>query len=170
MNLKLEPYEKGKKPLACQLIRGFWKAHNAYDEPMEEAEADLKEWTKEGHQLFFICLDEKAVGLVHLGSRGAATDWLEDLFVLPEYQGRGIGSEAIRLTEEIVKTYSESLYIEASARNIRAIELYRKLGYDCLNTITVRKDFKPEKFEILRAEKIFEQNVEVKMLRTSSQT
>ena len=78
MNLKLEPYEKGKKPLACQLIRGFWKAHNAYDEPMEEAEADLKEWTKEGHQLFFICLDEKAVGLVHLGSRGAATDWLED--------------------------------------------------------------------------------------------
>ena len=92
MNLKLEPYEKGKKPLACQLIRGFWKAHNAYDEPMEEAEADLKEWTKEGHQLFFICLDEKAVGLVHLGSRGAATDWLEDLFVLPEYQDRGIGS------------------------------------------------------------------------------
>ena len=131
MNLKLEPYEKGKKPLACQLIRGFWKAHNAYDEPMEEAEADLKEWTKEGHQLFFICLDEKTV--------------------------------------EIVKTYSESLYIEASARNIRAIELYRKLGYDCLNTITVRKDFKPEKFEILREEKIFEQNFEVKILRTASQ-
>lgn len=89
---------------------------------------------------------------------------------LPEYQGRGIGSEAIRLTEEIVKTYSESLYIEASARNIRAIELYRKMGYDCLNTITVRKDFKPEKFEILREEKIFEQNFEVKILRTSSQT
>ena len=75
MNLKLEPYEKEKKTLASQLIRGFWKAHNAYDEPMEEAEADLKEWTKEGHQLFFICLDETAVGLVHLGSRGAATGW-----------------------------------------------------------------------------------------------
>ena len=93
-----------------------------------------------------------------------------DLFVLPEYQGRGIGSEAIRLTEEIVKTYSESLYIEAAARNIKAIELYRKLGYDCLNTITVRKDFKPEKFEILREEKIFEQNFEVKILRTSGLT
>ena len=47
---------------------------------------------------------------------------------------------------------------------------YRKLGYDCLNTITVRKDFKPEKFEILREEKIFEQNFEVKILRTSGLT
>ncbi len=30
---------------------------------------------------------------------------------------------------------------EAAARNARAIRLYRRLGYGCLNTITLRKDF-----------------------------
>ena len=165
MNLRLEPYEKEKLTLACQLIQGFWKAHNDYDESMEEAEGDLEEWTKEGHQLYFIYLDETAVGLVHLGSRGVEVDWLEDLFVLPEYQGRGIGSKAIQLTEEIVKTYSEALYIEAAARNVRAIELYRKLGYDCLNTITIRKDFKPEQFEAVRKEQILGQDFEVKTFK-----
>ena len=60
---------------------------------MEEAEADLKEWTKEGHQLFFICLDEKAVGLVHLGSRGAATDWLEDLSSCRNTRAEGSGQK-----------------------------------------------------------------------------
>ena len=36
---------------------------------------------------------------------------------------------------------SEAESIEAAARNEAAIRLYRKLGYNCLNTITLRKDF-----------------------------
>ena len=31
--------------------------------------------------------------------------WLEELFILPEYQGNGFGSEAIHQLEEIVKQY-----------------------------------------------------------------
>ena len=68
-------------------------------------------------------------------------DWLEDIFVVPDYQNRGIGTQTIALVEQLVQSYSSSLYIEASSRNIAAIRLYHKLGYNCLNTITVRKDF-----------------------------
>lgn len=141
---------------ACCLIKRFWLEHNGETQTDAEARADLCAWTAEGHRFFFILPKDGAelspVGFAHLGSRGAAADWLEDLFILPEFQGRGIGSEAIKLLESTVKQYSESMYIEAAARNERAIRLYRRLGYDCLNTITIRKDFEPEKFETLHKE------------------
>ena len=89
--------------------------------------------------IYFIQNDAVNVGFAHLGSRGGKMDWLEDLFILPEWQGHGFGSEAIHQLEEIVKQYSVSLYIEAAARNEAAIRLYRKLGYDCLNTVTFAK-------------------------------
>ena len=62
----------------------------------------------------------------------------------------------------MVKEYSESLYIEVASRNINAIRLYHKIGYDCLNTLTIRKDFKDEKQEVISKEQIFEMEFEVR--------
>ena len=95
------------------------------------------------------------VGFLHLGSRGGACDWLEDVFVKPEHQNQGIGTQAIRLAEEIVRTYSVSMYIEAAARNQQAIRLYHRLGYQCLNTISVRKDFPGFAYDIKRQETLY---------------
>ena len=89
-------------------------------------------------------------------------DWLEDIFVLPEFQGKGIDTRAIRLAEDIVKGYSESLFIEAAARNRDAIRLYQKLGYTCLNTVTVRKDFQPENYETIDTETLFDMDFHIK--------
>ena len=89
-------------------------------------------------------------------------DWLEDIFVLPEFQGKGIGTRAIRLAEDIVKGYSESLFIEAAVRNRDAIRLYQKLGYTCLNTVTVRKDFQPENYETIDTETLFDMDFHIK--------
>lgn len=48
------------------------------------------------------------------------------------------------------------MYIEAAARNKGAIRLYKKLGYNCLNSITVRKDFNPEDFNSISEVKVFD--------------
>ena len=163
MNISLELYTDAQQPTACGLIKKFWLAHNNFEQSDEDSLQDLKNWTAQEHRFYFITADNLAddthptntetpntpsvvqssqiVGFVHLGNRGAEIDWLEDLFVLPEFQSKGIGRRAIALVENIVREYSESLYIEAAARNLRAIALYHELGYDCLNTITVRKDF-----------------------------
>lgn len=144
------------------LIQGFWKAHSHYDQSVEEAKEDLDNWTKTGHVIYFIQDGESNVGFAHLGSRGGKADWLEELFILPEYQGKGFGSEAIRQLEEIVKQYSVSLYIEAAARNEAAIRLYRRLGYDCLNTITIRKDFPGYEYDVVRKENIHGSEFEIR--------
>lgn len=161
MNIQLQLFQK-ETETAISLIQGFWKEHNHYEQSQEEAMADLRDWTRQGHTFYFIRLEEEAVGFLHLGSRGGEIDWLEDLYVMSSHQNQGIGTRAIQLAEERVKEYSESLYIEAAARNERAIRLYRRLGYDCLNTITVRKDFKPENHETIRREQVYGLGFEIK--------
>lgn len=150
----MKSYSQEDKEKTILLIQAFWLAHNDYKMPAEEAKEDLIAWTAKGHTLYLIKLESEIIGLAHMGSRGCEIDWLEDLFILPDYQGQGYGSEAIRLLEGIVKEYSESLYIEIAARNQSAAKLYRKLGYNVLNTITVRKDFKPEQHETISEEVI----------------
>ena len=147
---------------AKDLIRGFWLAHNDYVMPDEEAAEDLAAWTDKGHAFYFILKEETPVGFVHLGSRGAEIDWIEDLFVLPEYQGTGDGSQAITLVVAEVKKYSESVYLEVAARNLGAMKLYHRLGYNCLNTVTLRKDFQPENYEVIRNEDLLGYPLEVK--------
>lgn len=161
MDVKLELY-RGEAQRAIELIVRFWQAHNHETVSKEAAMEDLAAWTAPGHRLYFIRSREETVGFLHLGSRGCEIDWLEDIFVLPEFQRMGIGSAAVRQAEEIVREYSQCLYIEAAARNTAAIRLYRRLGYDCLNTVTVRKDFRPEKYETVSTERLLNLDFEIR--------
>lgn len=161
MKIELIRYSE-EQELAIDLIVNFWKEHNNVIVSYEDANENLREWTREGHVLYFIIVNNEYVGFVHLGSRGCEIDWLEDIFVLPKYQNQGIGTKAIQIVEEMVKEYSESLYIEVASRNINAIRLYHKIGYDCLNTITIRKDFHTEKQNVIGKEKIFDMDFEVR--------
>lgn len=155
--------------IATSLIKDFWKEHNNYAQTLEESLDDLKAWTKEGNRFYFIKRKDQYIGFVHLGSRGCEINWLEDLFVLPEYQGKGIGTYTISLIENIVKEYSDSLYIEAATRNEKAIRLYQKIGYNCLNTITIRKDFQPEQYETISHENIMNLDFEIKKYKKSKE-
>lgn len=144
-------YHSDRKEKAKKLIKNFWRAHNNCEQTDDEALRDLKLWTSEGNSFYFINYDNNTVGFAHLGSRGGEADWLEHLFVEPAYQRQGIATEAIKLIEALVMEYSMSLYIEVAARNIDALKLYYRLGFDTLNTITVRKDFFGDFSEIDKA-------------------
>ena len=157
----------GEKQTAIKLIKGFWKAHNNEDQTDAEALKDLEAWTAEGHRFYFIRLAQEFVGFLHLGNRGGKPDWIEDVFVLPAYQNRGIGTSAIREAIQEIRSYSESVYIEAAARNKGAIRLYRKLGFDCLNTVTLRHDFQAPNFEVLRTETIYDREFEIRRKKQS---
>lgn len=147
------------------LIQGFWLSHSNEVQTDAEALADLKLWSSEGNALYFIMAFGEIVGFVHLGSRGGAIDWLEHVYIKPEHRNKGFGSKAIMCAEEIVRQYSESLYIEAAARNEQAIRLYRRLGYDCLNTISVRKDFQSEHFTTLRTEHLYDASFAIRKVK-----
>lgn len=148
VDIELVLVNESLKEKALSLIKAFWLCHNNEVQTADETLKDYNSWTASGHLFYLIKLGDKCIGFAHLASRGAQIDWLEDLFILPEYQRRGFGSQAVTMLETQVKQYSESLYIEVAARNLPAIKLYRKLGYDCLNTITIRKDFDKDKYNV----------------------
>ncbi len=159
--IQLTKYNNEKEALA-ELIKKFWIAHNDYTPTAEECLEDVQAWTANGHLIYFIQNDTETIGFVHLASRGCRIDWLEDLFILPEYQGHGYGSEALHQTEEIVQSYSDSIYLEVAARNPEALKLYVRNGYNCLNTITIRKDFQPQEYVVTGTETILGHIFEVK--------
>ena len=72
------------------------------------------------------------------------------------------GAEAVRLAEAMVRQYSQSMYVEAAARNEAAIRLYRRLGYDCLNSVTLRKDFPGYDYDVVRTEQVYGERFEIR--------
>ena len=162
----LRPYA-GEEDAAAGLIAAFWLSHSDYVQPREEALDDLHAWTSDGHRLYFLDHNGVTAGFAHLGSRGGEIDWVEELFILPEYQGRGLGAAALEAIGELVRGYSESLYLEVAARNLRALRLYRRVGFDCLNTVTLRRDFHPEEFETVRTDELLGHSFEVRRKRAS---
>lgn len=162
--LQLKKYHSEQTEM-LPLIQGFWLSHSDEVQTDAEALADLTQWSSEGNALYFIVAFDEVVGFLHLGSRGGGIDWLEHLYVKPEHRNKGFGSKAIACAEEIVREYSESLYIEAAARNEQAIRLYRSLGYDCLNSISIRKDFHPERFKSVRTESLYNEPFEIRKIK-----
>ena len=162
--LQLKKYHSEQTEM-LPLIQGFWLSHSDEVQTDDETLADLTQWSSEGNALYFIVAFDEVVGFLHLGSRGGAIDWLEHLYVKPEHRNKGFGSKAIVCAEEIVREYSESLYIEAAARNEQAIRLYRSLGYNCLNSISIRKDFHPERFKGVRTESLYNEPFEIRKIK-----
>ena len=64
------------------------------------------------------------------GSCEKADDFITDLWVLPEYQGRGIGTALLDKIESGIRQRGYSAArLDTHARNIGAIRLYKRLGY-----------------------------------------
>ena len=55
--------------------------------------------------------------------------WLKEFFLLPEFQGRGIGSEIIQRVKSKAKELSKPLRLQPLKENVRAKSLYEKHGF-----------------------------------------
>ncbi len=63
--------------------------------------------------------------------------WIEDLFIKSEYRGLGIGS---RFLEYITAKYPDALLrLEVEEENTRAINMYKKAGFEVLPYMEMKK-------------------------------
>lgn len=98
---------------------------------------------------YVVCMDDKIVGCGSIGSYWGSEveSSLFTIFVLPEYQGKGIGRSIIETLEED-EYFLRAKRIEIPA-SITACQFYRKLGYDYKNGIDKVDDeqlYRLEKF------------------------
>lgn len=98
---------------------------------------------------YMIEREEKPVGYLLVAKTysreaGGPVWWLEELFVLPSFRGKGLGREAFAFIEgEAAREKVKRLRLEAERENDRAISLYKRLGYAPLGYMQMFKEQSP---------------------------
>ena len=131
-------------PLILSFIRGLAEYEHMADEVVA-TENLLQEWIfkKKKAEVIFALEDGKEVGFAlffHNFSTflGRAGIYLEDLFVLPEYRGKGYGRGLIQtLAHVAVERGCGRLEWWCLDWNTPSIEFYRSLGAEAMNEWTV---------------------------------
>lgn len=95
-------------------------------ERMEKVEARLKQ---DFTFYYFICIGQQKVGAIRIVDKKETGNHkrISPLFVLPEYQGKGIAQKAIRLCEEIHGNGNWEL--DTILQEPKNCHLYEKMGY-----------------------------------------
>ncbi len=138
------------------LIIKTLRTTNAKDYSAEYIENDVKAFSPEGvieragwTHFYVVCDKECIVGCGAIGPYWGKEDEssLFNIFVLPEYQGKGVGRKIIE-TLESDEYFLRAKRVEIPA-SITACEFYKKMGYSYKNGIDVIDEeqlFRLEKF------------------------
>lgn len=96
------------------------------NESVEKVEARLKQ---DFTFYYFICIGQQKVGAIRIVDKMEAgkNKRISPIFILPEFQGKGIAQEAIRLCEEIHGNGNWEL--DTILQERRNCHLYEKMGY-----------------------------------------
>lgn len=143
--------------MITELINYHRKLNNSpkeYWQTDEQSIESLKEWNEQG-TVYNVFADNEAVGFFYVKFGGQNVAWLEDLFILESYRGKGIGKAAMKKLDELMALKKvTSMFVDIIPRNESAIKLYRECGFDHLNLIQLRKNYdkrldKKDEVEIL---------------------
>ncbi|QYA48159.1 GNAT family N-acetyltransferase [Nosocomiicoccus ampullae] len=81
-------------------------------------------------QIVFVAEDKgKIVGFINLNETNKPNIYdLTAIYLLPAYQGKGIGTKLIKHSIQEVEVFEE-VFLEVEKSNINAVNFYKKLGF-----------------------------------------
>jgi GNAT superfamily N-acetyltransferase len=102
-------------------------------------------------RVWLICVNESdAVGYVVLAfgyslEFDGRDAFVDELFVLEQHRGRGLGGRALRFVEETCASLGvRALHLEVDRGNARAQAVYRKAGFEDRNNFLLTKRTAPD--------------------------
>ena len=154
--MQIRAFRKEDADEVAQVIARTLRESNSKDYPEDYIEyivashsADELLKASEQRHIYVVCDGERIVGTGGItGYWGSRTESiLLTIFVLPQYQGKGVGRKIIQtLEQDEYALRADRIEIPAS---ITAVEFYRKLGYDYKNGVKELEDgrlYRLEKF------------------------
>ena len=81
---------------------------------------------------FVAVVDDKVVGYAKTLFNGEEKRfYVSSLYILPEYQGKGIGGKLMAAAEEHARSFGvESVWLGVMTQNTQALEWYKKMGFE----------------------------------------
>lgn len=101
---------------------------NPGNESVEKVEARLKQ---DFTFYYFICIGQQKAGAIRVVDKKEAgkNKRISPVFVLPEFQGKGIAQKAIRLCEEVHGNGNGNWELDTILQEPGNCHLYEKMGY-----------------------------------------
>lgn len=84
----------------------------------------------------FVFEDGSVIAGYSMAAKGYSTEyggvciWVEDIYVIPEYRGRGIGTQLFQFLEGRYRDKAVRIRLEVEKNNQRAVECYKKIGFE----------------------------------------
>lgn len=131
----------------AQVIARTLEVSNSRDYSKENIEANIASHSAEiiserakYRHVYVVCDNSRIIGCGAIAEYWGSTteSILLSIFVLPEYQGKGIGKQIIQTLEQD-EYFVRAKRIEIPA-SITAVEFYKKMGYDYKNGIAELDD------------------------------
>jgi len=153
---KIRRFRRGDEVAVAEVICTTLAVSNQKDYPPEFIRENIESHSseviaqraKESH-FYVVTVNGKIIGCGGItGYWGSLTEsYLVSIFVLPDYQGKGIGRKIIETLES--DEYFKRAWRTEVGSSLTAVEFYRKMGYEYKNGIT-----DPDEFHVVRLEKI----------------
>lgn len=153
--MEIRRFEAGDAYAVSELIAQTLRTTNIHDYTEEFIENEVRTltpeyiaWRASWMHFYVVCEGNAMIGCGAIGSYwGSETQSsLFTIFVLPQYQGKGVGRSIIRTLEaDEYALRAQRIEIPAS---ITACGFYRKMGYDYKNGVKT-----PDEEGLLRLEK-----------------
>ncbi|MGD6965832.1 GNAT family N-acetyltransferase [Rossellomorea vietnamensis] len=124
-------------------------------QPPGYASIEMTKYMIDELQYYKIMMDGELVGGIILTIAGNSYGRIDRIFIAPEHQGKGIGSEAIRLIEEKYNTI-RIWDLETSSRQRNNHYFYEKMGYETVFQNEEEYSYRKETAKSLDKENQFE--------------
>lgn len=143
-NITIRKFETKDAEAVSALIAKTMRTTNVKDYPAEVIEDTISRLTPENiiqragwMHFYVVCDNDTVIGCGAIGSYWGKLDEssLFNIFVLPEYQSKGVGRRIVETLEQD-EFFSRAKRIEIPS-SITASEFYRKLGYNYKNGIKI---------------------------------
>ena len=144
--MKIEKMTHSHRPQVLEMMRTFYASPAVLSNGSEEIfDADIEACVSSSPYLegYVFTEGESLMGYAMVAKSfstefGKPCKWIEDLYILPQYRGQGIGSAFFAFVEQ---KYPDSLLrLEVEEENERAVCVYGKNGFEVLPYMQMKKN------------------------------
>jgi len=145
MEITIRPLEEKDRQQILEMMRTFYSSEAVFSNGSEEIfNTDIDNCIGDNPYIEgYVFEDNSNIQGYAMLAKSYSTEfgksciWIEDIYVKDEYRGLGIGSRFLNFVEE---NYPYALLrLEVEAENERAVNVYKKCGYDVLPYMEMKK-------------------------------